>query len=180
MNLCSTSLRPALAGIAFASLFALSAPVAAHGWQSTGYAHPACPGYGTGPHGQGGYACPHGYAKPHHGAMTAPGPMLGVMVAGLANATLDELGLGYGVRVAKVLPGSAAEAAGIKAGDLILEVGGKPVYSAERLRWLVRQGEEGKAVDVTLQRDKQAVKLSVTPAAPKPKCEETPARPTST
>ncbi len=182
MNLHSISLRPALAGIAFASLFALSAPAAAHGWQGMGYGHPACPGYGTGAHGQGGYACPYAHAKPHHGARMAPGPMLGVMVAGLPNATLDELGIGYGVRVASVLPDSAAAAAGIQADDLILEIDGKPVYSADRLRWLVRQGEEGKPVAIKLQRGKEALTLSATPAtlAPKPKCEDRPARPSST
>lgn len=178
----SISLRPALAGIALASLFAVSAPAAAHDWKGMGYGHPACPGYGSGPHGPGGYACPHGHAKPYHGAAMAPGRMLGVMVAALPNASLDELGLGYGVRVAGVRPGSAAEAAGIQADDLILEVDGKPVYSGDRLRWLVRQGEEGKAVAIKLQRNQEVMTLSATPASPvpRPRCEPAPAPSSST
>lgn len=40
---------------------------------------------------------------------------------------------GYGVKVTDVAPGSAAERAGLRPGDLILAVGGKPVRSKPRL-----------------------------------------------
>jgi S1-C subfamily serine protease len=100
----------------------------------------------------------------------------------LDHAALDEMGLGYGMRVVKVQPGSAAEAAGIQAEDIILEFDGKPVYSGERLRWLVRKGDEDRTVGIKLQRDKEAITLSATPQTPepKPKCEKRPVRGSST
>jgi S1-C subfamily serine protease len=112
----------------------------------------------------------------------APGLSLGVMVTALPHTALDELGLNYGIRVVKVKPGSAAEAAGITAEDIILEFNGKPVYSGDRLRWLVRKGEEGKQVEIKLQRDDKVMSLTATPAAPpaKPKCEERPVPSSST
>jgi S1-C subfamily serine protease len=117
---------------------------------------------------------------PDRGAAMGPGLTLGVLVAGLPHATLDELGLDYGVRVAEVQPGSPADAAGIKPEDVILELDGKPVYSGDRLRWLVRKGEEGKAVAIKLRRDKEVMTLNASPATPKPKCAEPPVRGSST
>lgn len=188
MNQRKISIRPALAGLFLASLFTFSLPAAAHDWPDPGmgYGHPACPGYGPGhgmgPHGQGGYACPHGYGKPYHGAAMPAGRTLGVMVAALDHAALDELGLGYGIRVVRVQPGSAAEAAGIEAEDIILEFDGKPVYSGDRLRWLVRKGDEDRTVEIKLQRNKEVITLRATPETPepKPKCEKPPMRGSST
>lgn len=188
MKQSKISIRPALAGLFLASLFTFSVPAAAHDWSGPGmgYGHPACPGYGPGhgmgPHAHGGYACPHGYAKPYHGAAMPAGRTLGVLVAPLDHAALDEMGLGYGMRVVKVQSGSAAEAAGIQAEDIILEFDGKPVYSGERLRWLVRKGDEDRTVGIKLQRDKEAITLSATPQTPepKPKCEKRPVRGSST
>ena len=173
--------RPALAGLVLATLFAAT-PAAAHDWQGhgMGYGHPTCPGYG--PHGMPGGHCPHTYARPYHGAAMAPGRTLGVMVAAVPHPELDELDLNYGVRVVKVQPGSAAEAAGIQADDMILEFDGKPVFSGDRLRWLVRKGDEDRQVEIVLQRGKDVITLTATPAtpAPKPKCEERPAPSSST
>lgn len=188
MKQSKISIRPALAGLVLASLFTFSLPAAAHDWSGpgTGYGHPACPGYGpglgTGPHAHGGDACPHGYAKPYHGTAMPAGRTLGVMVAPLDHAALDEMGLGYGIRVVKVQPGSAAEAAGLQAEDIILEFDGKPVYSGDRLRWLVRRGDADRTVEIKLQRDKEVTTLSATPATPepKPKCEKRPLRGSST
>lgn len=188
MKQSKISIRPALAGLFLASLFTFSVPATAHEWPGPGmgYGHPPCPGYGpglgTGPHAHGGHACPHGYGKPYHGAAMPAGRTLGVMVAPLDHAALDEMGLGYGMRVVKVQPGSAAEAAGIQAEDIILEFDGKPVYSGERLRWLVRKGDEDRTVGIKLQRDKETITLSATPQTPepKPKCEKRPVRGSST
>jgi S1-C subfamily serine protease len=119
---------------------------------------------------------------PHPQVAMPAGRTLGVLVAPLGDAALDELGLGYGVRVAKVQAGSAAEAAGIQADDVILEFDGKPIYSGDRLRWLVRKGEEDKQVEIKLQRGAEVITLTATPTTPepKPKCEERPVRGSST
>lgn len=123
-----------------------------HAYHGKGYAHP----YGM--HGMAA-GCPYIQS----GTAKTPARSLGVMVSRLPNAALDERGLGYGILVNKVQPDSAAAAAGIRAGDLILEYDGKPVYSGERLRWLVSRSDAGKAVQIKLLRDKEPITLNVTP-----------------
>lgn len=129
-----------------------------------------CPGHGAGhSHGMhGGRAdCPAMQGMPP--AAAAGGKILGVLISDLSNTSLDERGIGYGVQVRQVQADSAAAAAGIEAGDLITEFAGKPVTSGDRLRWLVRQAEPGKAVDIRLLRDNQPVTLNVTLTEPAPK-----------
>lgn len=149
---------------ALALTMALAAPAMAGGGH--GYTHPAHAFHAY--HGQG-YAHPHGMhgmasGCPYmqSGMVKAPTRNLGVMVSSLPNAALDERGLGYGILVSKVQPDSAAAAAGIRSGDLILEFGGKPVYSGDRLRWLVSRTEPGKAVEIKLLRDKEPITLNAT------------------
>jgi len=81
-------------------------------------------------------------------------PAHGPWVAGLAVGPMEGGGQGYGLvlaghhppRVYGVLTGSAAEAAGIRAGDVVLEVSGEPVADldqevvAQRLAALVASG----------------------------------------
>ncbi|OYY93445.1 MAG: hypothetical protein B7Y41_11825 [Hydrogenophilales bacterium 28-61-23] len=126
---------------------------------------PAGPGYGRGP------ACDYPHA-PAQDAAPMVGKALGVMVSDLSDARLDELGLGYGIEVKSVQPDTAAAAAGIKAGDLILEFAGKPVTSAERLRWLVRKAEAGKSQEIKLMRDGKPISVNATlnDAEAKTKC----------
>ncbi len=131
------------------------------------YVHPvqsfhAHHGYGHGhPHDMQGMSssCPY----MNSGVARAPAKTLGVMVSSLPNAALDERGLGYAILVSKVQSDSAAAQAGIRSGDLIIEFDGKPVFSGERLRWLVNRAETGKAVEIKLLRDKETITLNVTP-----------------
>lgn len=148
-----------LATLALAT--ALAGPAVAGGGH--GYAHPAHAYHGKGyvhPHGMHGMAsgCP--YMQP--GLARLPARSLGVMVSSLPNAALDERGLGYGILVSRVQSDSAAAVAGIRSGDIILEFDGKPVYSSDRLRWLVGRTEPGKAVEIRLLRDKEPITLNVT------------------
>lgn len=164
---------------ALAVTLALAAPAAAdhgRGYPGMGPGHSACQGYAgysghyRGPH-PGMADCPYamGPAEP------APiaGKSLGVYISDLPNAMLDAAEVGYGVNVEKVMAGSVASAAGIRAGDLITEFGGKPVLSGERLRWLVRKAESEKALEVKLMREGKPVTLSVTLKATeaKPRCD---------
>jgi regulator of sigma E protease len=64
--------------------------------------------------------------------------------------------------VTGLTPGSAAESAGVKVGDLIERVDGKPIQSLSGLVDIVRNGG-GKPVELGLSRDGQAVTLTVTP-----------------
>ncbi len=143
---------------------ALTAPALAGG----GYEH-AHPGHAFHAYHGMDYAHPHGMQGRSSGCpyiesgmARAPAKTLGVMVSSLPNATLDELGLGYGILVSGVQTDSAAAVAGIRSGDLILEYGGKPVYSGDRLRWLVSQTEVGKAVEIKLLRGEEMITLNGT------------------
>ncbi len=66
------------------------------------------------------------------------GARLGIAVRDVPQRELNSLGLEFGVRVLAVYPNSAADRAGIREGDVITELGERPVYSVARLRWLVR------------------------------------------
>lgn len=167
----SFSLGRAVSALVLA--FAVSTPALADHWRGRA----DCPmhqgwhqGSGAGPD-----SCP--LMKGMHGpGMPMPmsdGKVLGVHISDLPNAMLDAANVGYGVSVEQVRPDTAAAAAGIRAGDLITEFAGKPVLSAERLRWLVRKADSGKGVEVKLMREGNPVTVSVTlpEAKPKAKCD---------
>jgi hypothetical protein len=60
---------------------------------------------------------------------------------------------GPGVRVQQVMPGSAAEEAGIVAGDVITAVDGEPVTDLRSFSELLKARSPGDAVEVTVLRD---------------------------
>jgi len=171
------SLRHIFAALAVAVAF--STPALADCWRS-GHGmpadHPACCKYRHNM--QGGDACRYMDGRMQRHAMPAEmrGKSLGVMVSNLPNAMLDEAGLSHGVNVEKVLLDSVAAEAGIKAGDLITEFAGSPVYSADRLRWLVRKAEPGKSMEIKLMREQKPVVVNATLVAPeaKPNCDMQP------
>jgi Do/DeqQ family serine protease len=68
-----------------------------------------------------------------------------------------------GVLVNQVMPKSPAEAAGLKVGDLILSVDGKPVKDARQLQQIIAETDIGKTLEVTIQRenDRHAVKVQI-------------------
>lgn len=166
-------LRLGLAGAALAALFTLSAPAAAdpwHGPSNMPYGHPPCQEYGyTHPHPGWQDTCPCRQADPERGPAVLGGKVLGVLISDLPNAQLEQRGLNFGVQVQRVQADSPAAAAGIQPDDIIVEFAGKPVYSGERLRWLVRQSEAGTPVDIKLQRGDASMSVSATLQAPPPK-----------
>jgi serine protease Do len=68
-----------------------------------------------------------------------------------------------GILVNQVMPKSPAEAAGLKTGDLILSVDGRPVKDPRELQRIIAETEIGKSLDFTILRDKtkQTVKVQV-------------------
>ena len=74
-----------------------------------------------------------------------------------------------GVLVTAVDADGPAAKAGVKAGDVILELDGKPVRGGEDLQDAVRDAEGGKEVALTVQRDGRSLDLKVTPAKPEGK-----------
>lgn len=65
------------------------------------------------------------------------------------------------VRVMNVLATSAAERAGLKAGDEILSYGGTRVFDTRELNSLAMQGTAGGSVTVEVRRDGQTLQVSV-------------------
>lgn len=70
-----------------------------------------------------------------------------------------------GAVVAQVVSGSPAEAAGLQVGDLITQVDGAQVTSTESLVALVRNGQVGKEMTLTVDRNNQEIQITVTPVA---------------
>lgn len=64
-----------------------------------------------------------------------------------------------GAVVTQVEPGSAAEGAGIRAGDVIVAVDGKPVVGSASLRNLIGLSRVGAEVEITLLRDGRRVRV---------------------
>ncbi|CAN5483680.1 hypothetical protein BH11PLA2_BH11PLA2_34030 [soil metagenome] len=68
-----------------------------------------------------------------------------------------------GVLVDETAEGKAAEKAGIKAGDLIIEIAGKEVKNMDAYMAVMGAQKAGKEIDITVLRKKEKVKLKITP-----------------
>lgn len=68
-----------------------------------------------------------------------------------------------GVLVIKVVPGSPAAKAGVRAGDVIAKVNGKPVTQANALQQAVQNSSVGGSVQLDIQRKQQNLSLVVHP-----------------
>ncbi|MGD0264848.1 MAG: Do family serine endopeptidase [Candidatus Methylomirabilota bacterium] len=90
---------------------------------------------------------------------------LGVGIQSLTPELAKSFGVGAdeGILVNQVMPKSPAEAAGLKTGDLILSLDGKPVKDPRELQRLIGDAEIGKSIEFTILRDKarQTVKVQV-------------------
>src|SRR5204863_256801 len=71
-------------------------------------------------------------------------------------------------QIGSFIPGSAAERAGLRAGDLILEVGGQPVFTPEEITQAI-QKRAGQPFEMTVQRGETRQRLSVTAVSVKEK-----------
>ncbi|MBM3762700.1 MAG: PDZ domain-containing protein [Acidobacteria bacterium] len=102
---------------------------------------------------------------------------LGVEAESLDSQLAEFFGVKQGVLVRAVTNGSAAEKAGVKAGDVIVKVEDSPVGSPREVTSAVKtaRGNSGKTVGLTVVRDKKEVAMKVTfedepaPAAPLPR-----------
>jgi len=74
---------------------------------------------------------------------------------------LKELGVEHGIVVERVEPGSPADKAGLKAGDVITSVNGKPVMNGNDLVNPIVATPIGGSVEVTYTREKQSHKATV-------------------
>jgi serine protease Do len=90
----------------------------------------------------------------------AQGAKLNVVVANLTDAQRQQLGVEHGVVVRQVGPGVAADA-GVQPGDVLLQVDGKNVDSAQQLRELTTNLPAGKPVAVLVKRGEMSLFLAL-------------------
>ena len=95
-----------------------------------------------------------------NGDATPEGTTLNLVVSDLNAAQLREGGVDNGVLVRRVGPGIAADA-GVRPGDILVQVDGKPVENAEQLRKLARDLPAGKSVAVLVKRGEFAMFLAM-------------------
>ena len=95
----------------------------------------------------------------------APGgrQSLGARVADAATIALRRPGIPTsGAYVGGVRPGSPAEAAGLRAGDVIVSVNGAPISNAAGLEAALHAAPTGSPVPISYQRDGTARQVAVT------------------
>lgn len=96
-------------------------------------------------------------------ALAGEGYRLGVVLSEINPHLRDDLNVESGVLVDEVLPGSAAEKAGLKDGDIIVSIDGKKVESEKDIRRTMRNLDDPKPVSLDVVRDGKPLKLTVTP-----------------
>lgn len=97
--------------------------------------------------------------------------MLGVNIQDVNEALAKSFGRTdtNGALVSQVIPGSPAEKAGIKAGDIILTFNGAPITGASELKNLVGQTRPGSSAKLTIWRDKKSQDIALTVGERTPK-----------
>ncbi|MEO8372291.1 MAG: PDZ domain-containing protein [Candidatus Solibacter sp.] len=96
--------------------------------------------------------------------MSTQNPMLGIVGESLGqeDQLAEFFGVQDGVLVRSVRKGSAAEKAGIKAGDVITKVDDSKVTSSMEITRVLRNAKTKKTINVTLVRNKHEMPLTVT------------------
>ncbi len=94
------------------------------------------------------------------------GPMLGVRIRDTTEEIAKQYNMPVGVYIVEVEPFSAAEKAGIRAGDTLVSLNGKEVKTADELTTVKNESELGVPLPVTVIRDGEKVELTVTLSAP--------------
>jgi serine protease Do len=94
------------------------------------------------------------------------GPRLGIEIRDVTkdDVTKFKLPSQHGVAVEVVTKESAAEKAGVKAGDVVVQFDGENVRSAAQLTRLVRESVAGRTVKMAVVRDGKRLDLDVAPA----------------
>jgi S1-C subfamily serine protease len=101
-----------------------------------------------------------GAGPPHGGAMSASedasaGPGGGAYMGGIPDMTPQD----FGVRITGVREGSPAEKAGLQAGDVIVEFGGKEISDLYAYTYALREYKPGDEVTVVVLREGNRVSL---------------------
>lgn len=96
-----------------------------------------------------------------HAYMSWRSSVLGVEVEGLSSQLAEYFGVKEGVLVRSVTKDSAAEKAGVKAGDVIVKAGDKKITTTGELTAAVRSAS-GQSLPLTVMRNRQEMSLTAT------------------
>jgi hypothetical protein len=88
----------------------------------------------------------------------SPPPASRVLVGVLPTMPEDE----SGVIFQQVTPGSAADKAGVRSGDRLIEWDGEPVDTLNEWRWALSEHTPGDEVELTVVRDGEEIRLTIT------------------
>ena len=104
--------------------------------------------------------------EPIMAALAGGGPRLGIRIRDVSKDDVAKFKLPSqsGVAVEEVTKESAAEKAGVKAGDVVVQFDGENVRSAAQLTRLVRESVAGRPVKMAVVREGKRVDLDVAPA----------------
>lgn len=86
---------------------------------------------------------------------------LGIEAESLESQLASYFGVKEGVLVRSVMPGSAAEKAGLKAGDVIVKIGNKPVATPREITSAIRS-LRSRSVSLAVVRSRQEITVNVT------------------
>jgi len=92
----------------------------------------------------------------------APGRRIGISVTTLSKQLSEHFGVTGGVLINEVRIDSPAAKAGLKAGDIVVEINDKELKSEGELIWAINEKEDGD-VDLTIVRNRTRQTLRVTP-----------------
>ena len=95
-------------------------------------------------------------------SFVSPDAQLGVTVTPLEGQLATYFGVKQGVLVSSVAAGTPAEAAGIKAGDVITSINGRTVEQPSQVIEAVRAAQAGSSVELKVVRDKKELTLKAT------------------
>jgi serine protease Do len=87
---------------------------------------------------------------------------LGISGINVTDEVHEMYGLPYGVYIAQVYAGTAAERAGLKKGDIITHVDGAAIHSGKELVTLIGDSSPGDVLTMTVYRRGQTVEIAVT------------------
>lgn len=108
-----------------------------------------------------GFAIPTASAKAVVDQLIARGSVSGRPVLGVTVVTQPGGADGPGAQVVSVTPGSGADAAGLREGDLIVSAQGETVTSTEDLREVIARYQAGDTITVEFRRDGETLAVSV-------------------
>jgi serine protease Do len=91
-------------------------------------------------------------------------PVLGIECEGVDSQLAQYFGVKQGVLVRSVRKGSAADKAGLKAGDVLTTIGGENVATPRDVTSFLRMHDSGKPITLALMRDHKELTLNIVPA----------------